>query len=218
VANFHTASNLAPPDFARALNALLPAAIRVRSADEVPLEFHARWSAEAKTYRYSIDRSQVISPFRFRFALHHPYPLDFDAMRAAARCFEGEHDFTTFAASSGSEEDDRERNVIRRIDRSELIAGPPDCERHRAQSFSAQSSPGPGEWIYVVRGRSFLRHMVRRIVGTLLEVGRGRVQPNDIAHLFELRDRSRCGAMAPAHGLCLISVEYPSAPPAPPPL
>ena len=210
VANFHTTSALAPADFARALNALLPPLIRVRSAEEVPPDFHARWSAEAKTYRYAIDRSKVMSPFRFRYALHHPYPLDFEAMSAAARCFEGEYDFTTFAASTGSEEDDRERNVVRTIDSSELIAGPAEYENHLAQSFIAQSSPGLGEWIYEVRGRSFLRHMVRRIVGTLLEVGRGRFQPSDIAHLLELRDRSRSGPMAPAHGLCLVSVEYPS--------
>jgi len=212
VANFHTASGLSPIDFARALNALLPPAIRVRSAAEVSPDFHARWSAKAKTYRYSIDRSQVPSPFRFRYALHHPYTLDFDAMSAAAKCFEGEHDFTTFAASTGSDEDDRERNVVRTINRSELIAGPAECEAleaAEAQLLSAQSYPGHGEWIYVVRGQSFLRNMVRRIVGTLLEVGRGRIQPTEIPALFELRDRSRSGPTAPAHGLCLVSVDYP---------
>jgi tRNA pseudouridine38-40 synthase len=226
VANFHTASDLAPADFARALNALLPPAIRVRSAEEVPPEFHARWSAVAKTYRYSIDRSPVLSPFRFRYALHYPYPLDFTAMSEAAKCFEGEHDFSTFAASTGSDEDDRDRNVVRTIDRSELLAGPAECEAHEAtqaagpagaQPFSAQSHSGPGEWIYVVRGQSFLRNMVRRIVGTLLEVGRGRLRPSEIPALFELRDRSRSGPTAPAHGLCLVSVDYRNSPEAPPP-
>lgn len=210
VATFQTACKLAPGELARALNALLPPAIRVRSAEEVPPEFHARWSAEAKTYRYSIDRGHIMSPFRFRYALHHPYPLDFDAMSAAARCFEGEHDFTTFAASTGSEADDRDRNVVRTIDRSELIAGSAECEGQQEQFFGAQSLPGPGEWIYVVRGKSFLRHMVRRMAGTLLEVGRGRLQPADIAALFELRDRSRSGPTAAAQGLCLVSVEYPA--------
>jgi len=214
-ANFHTACDLEPQQLAHALNSLLPPTIRVRSAEEVAPDFHARWCAEAKTYRYSIHRGSVISPFRFRYALHHPYALDFDAMRAAAECFEGTHDFTTFAASSGSEEDDRDRIVSRTIDRSELIAGPAECEGLGPLAFEPQSLPGPGEWIYVVRGKSFLRHMVRRIVGTLLEVGRGRLKPSDIPGLFELRDRSRSGPTAPAHGLCLVSVEYPSAPAGP---
>ena len=210
VASFQTGCKLAPGELVRALNALLPPSIRARTAEEAPLNFHARWSAEAKTYRYSIDRGHFISPFRYRYALHHPYPLDFDAMSVAATCFEGEHDFTTFVASTGSEEDDRERNVVRTIDRSELIAGPTECEDEQARPVSVRALPGPGEWIYVVQGKSFLRNMVRRIVGTLLDVGRGRLQPADIPALFELRDRSRSGPTAPAHGLCLVSVQYPA--------
>ncbi len=212
VASFQTGSDLAPREFARALNALLPAAIRVRVAEEAAPDFHARWCAEAKTYRYAIDRSTVISPFRFRYTLHHPYSLDFAAMNEAASLFEGQHDFTTFAASSGSEEDDRERVVVRTIDRSELIAGAAECAEYESRGFDGQPTPGSEEWIYIVRGRSFLRHMVRRIVGTLLEVGRGRLKPGDIPGLFELGDRSRSGPTAPAHGLCLVSVEYPEVP------
>ncbi len=123
VANFKTESHLTPQELSHALNALLPPAIRVRAAEEVPLDFHARWCAEAKTYRYSIYRGRVLPPFRWRYVLHHPHPLDFDAMNAAARCFGGQHDFTTFAASSGSEEDDRDRVTLRTIHRSEMIAG-----------------------------------------------------------------------------------------------
>jgi len=216
VANFKTESHLAPEELAHGMNALLPPAVRVLSAEEAAPDFHARWCAQAKTYRYSIYRGRVLPPFLWRYVLHHPYPLDFAAMSEAARCFEGQHDFTTFAASSGSDEEDLGRNVLREIYRSEIIAGPAECLDHGSRPFDAVPAPGPGEWIYVVRGKSFLRHMVRKIVGALLEVGRGRLQPSDIPLLFELRDRSRSGPTAPAHGLCLLSVEYPGAAPASP--
>jgi tRNA pseudouridine38-40 synthase len=213
VANFKTESHLTPQELARGMNALLPPSIRVRGAEEVDMDFHARWCAEAKTYRYSIYRGPVLPPFLCRYVLHHPYPLNFAAMSEAARCFEGQHDFTTFAASSGSEEDDLDRNVLRAIYRSEMIAGPAECLGLELGSgpFDAQPVPGPDVWIYVVRGKSFLRHMVRKIVGALLEVGRGRLQPDDIPRLLELRDRARSGPTAAAHGLCLLSVEYPGA-------
>lgn len=208
VASFTTECRIELPDLVRAANAKLPPAIRVRSAEQVATEFHARWDAAAKTYRYLIDRGQVSSPFSCRYALHHPYPLDFAAMREAAQRFEGEHDFTTFAASSGSEEEDRERTVVRTIERSEIITGAGDVVLEFPR-FDSGSSAGTCLLIYVVRGKSFLRHMVRRMVGTLLEVGRGRLAPTDIDRLIELRDRSRSGPTVPPRGLCLASVEYP---------
>lgn len=208
-ASFRTESDLTPGDFARALNALLPPAIRIRAAEEAGPDFHARWCAIAKTYRYTIERGPVISPFRFRYALHHPYPLDLAAMRDAARCFEGTHDFSTFAASSGSEEEDCDRDARRTIYRSEIIAGQNEVTDCGPGFPDAPSAPAPSEWIYEVRGKSFLRHMVRKTVGTLLEVGRGRLRPSDIAGLLDVRDRTRSGPTAPAHGLCLVSVEYP---------
>jgi tRNA pseudouridine38-40 synthase len=215
VANFKTESRLAPEELAHATNALLPPAVRVRSAEEAMPDFHARWCAEAKTYRYSIYRGRVLPPFLRRYVLHHPYPLDFAAMSEAASCFEGHHDFSTFAASSGSDEDDLDRNVIRAIYRSEMVAAPDERLSHGSRPFDPDRALGPDEWIYVVRGKSFLRHMVRKIVGTLLEVGRGRLQPADIPRLLELRDRARSGPTVPARGLCLLSVEYPAAPPTP---
>ena len=106
--------------------------------------------------------------------------------------FEGEHDFTSFAASSGSEEDDRDRNMVRVIYSSEIVREP---ERE--------------EIAYVVRGQSFLRYMVRKIVGTLIEVGKGRLTPEDIPRIFELRDRSQSGPTMPPEGLYLVSLEHP---------
>jgi len=111
-------------------------------------------------------------------------------MAEAARLLEGEHDFTSFAASTGSEEEDRDRTPIRHIFRSEIVEASEELN-------------------YVVRGRSFLRYMVRKIVGTLLEVGKGKLTPGDISLLFDLRDRSKSGPTVPPHGLCLMSVEYP---------
>jgi tRNA pseudouridine38-40 synthase len=192
VAHFKTQSGLTAQEFQRSLNALIPPAIRVMAAEEVGPNFHARWQAQGKTYRYRIYRGRVLPPFEYRRVLHYPWPLDEEAMAAAARLFEGEHDFSSFAASSGSEDDDRDRNMIRTIYSSEIVR-----------------EPGREEIAYVVRGQSFLRYMVRKIVGTLLEAGRGRFSPADVADLFTLRDRSRSGPTVPPEGLFLVSIEHP---------
>jgi tRNA pseudouridine38-40 synthase len=208
VVSFKTHSELAPEEFGRGCNALLPPSIRVREAEEVGPDFHARWMAQAKTYVYSIYRGAVVPPFRWRYVLHVPQELDFAAMAEAARYFEGEHDFTSFSASTGSEEKDRDQTMIRSIFRSELIdqagssgAAPASsiCDHHLSRE----------EWIYVIRGTSFLRYMVRKIIGTLLQAGRGRLSASEIPHLLARRDRGCCGPTAPPHGLCLQSVEYP---------
>jgi tRNA pseudouridine38-40 synthase len=191
VAHFKTHSDLAAEEFQRALNALLPPTIRVMAAEEMGMDFHSRWHAQAKTYRYRIYRGSVVPPFEHGRVLHFPWPLDDSAMAAAAPLFEGEHDFTSFAASTGADEDDGERNMLRVIFSSEIVR---------------ESSDELG---YIVRGRSFLRYMVRKIVGTLLEVGRGRISPQDIPALFDARDRSRSGPTVPAEGLYLVSLEYP---------
>jgi tRNA pseudouridine38-40 synthase len=216
VANFFTASALAPGEFARGLNALLPPAIRIRDAVEVGPDFHARWQSQAKTYVYRIYRGKAVPPFHWRYVLHDSYALDFDAMAEAARAFVGEHDFTTFAASSGSEEVDQDRLTQRAVYSSDLIACGKEQPSPSARDFMSISPgdlpcplPGPHEWVYVVRGKSFLRHMVRKMVGALLEVGRGRLAPCDIPRLLELRDRTQSGPTAPPQGLCLLSIEYP---------
>jgi tRNA pseudouridine38-40 synthase len=198
VANFKSHSDLSAGEFQRAFNALLPPSIRVVAAEEAGSDFHARWNAVAKTYRYRIFRGRVVPPFVWRYVQHDPYPLDFDAMAEAARKFEGEHDFTSFAASTGSEEDDRERTMTRVIYCSEMV-----------RVTGEESLTSAEEWIYVVRGKSFLRYMVRKIAGTLVDVGRGKLRPDDMPKLFELRDRSKSGPTMPPHGLCLAEVKYP---------
>jgi tRNA pseudouridine38-40 synthase len=192
VASFKTRSALTAEELQRALNALLPAAIRVVAAEEMGPDFHARWQAMEKTYHYRIFRGPVVSPFEYQRVLHYPYPLEEEAMVAAARCFVGEHDFSSFAASSGSEDADKDRSPVRMICRSEL----------------KRAADGQ-EIIYEVLGKSFLRYMVRKIVGTLLDVGRGKLRAEDIPALFEARDRSRSGPTAPPEGLYLVSLKYP---------
>ena len=201
VANFKTHAELSAGEFQRAFNALLPPSIRVVDAEEAGPDFHARWNAVAKTYRYRIFRGRVVPPFLWRYVQHDPFPMDFEAMAEAARAFEGEHDFTSFAASTGSEEDDRERTMTRVIYRSEMI-----------RVAVAESLDSAEEWVYKVRGKSFLRYMVRKIAGTLVDVGRGKLCPDDIPKLFDLRDRSKSGPTMPPQGLCLAHVEYPDVP------
>ena len=191
VASFRTQSALSAAEFQRALNALLPPAIRIVGSEEVGPDFSARWSARGKTYRYRIYRGKVVPPMLWRYVLHYPFPLDEDAMRDAAARFVGTHDFASFAASTGSEEDDKERSTEREIYSTEL-ARSPDAE----------------ELVFTVRGRSFLRYMVRKMVGTLLDVGRGKLQPADIDRLYEIRDRSKSGPTVPPHGLCMVCVEH----------
>ncbi len=192
VASFKTNSSLGAQEFQRALNALLPPSVRVVQAEEVGRDFHARWHALGKTYRYRIFRGRVVPPFDWKYVLHYPYPLNEEAMGEAAKEFEGEHDFSSFAASSGSEEDDRDRNMVKEIYRSEILR-----------------MPGTEEMLYEVRGRSFLRYMVRNMVGTLLEVGRGRFSANDVVKMFDVKDRTKSGPTVPPHGLYLVGLEYP---------
>ncbi len=191
VGSFRTQSALSAEEFQRALNALLPQAIRILGSEEVGPDFDARWSARGKIYRYRIYRGKVVPPMIWRYVLHYPFPLDEEAMRDAAARFAGTHDFASFAASTGSEEDDKERSTEREMFSAELVR-----------------SPDNEELVFTVRGRSFLRYMVRKMVGTLLDVGRGRLKPDDIDRLFELRDRSKSGPTVPPQGLVMVEVQH----------
>ena len=189
VGSFRTQSALSAAEFQRALNALLPHEIRIVGCDEVGPTFNARWSARGKTYRYRLYRGKVVPPFIHRYVLHYPFPLDEDRMRDAAARFVGMHDFTSFAASTGSEEDDRERSTEREIFSTDL-----------------SRSPDNEELVFTVKGRSFLRYMVRKMMGSLLDVGRGKLAPEDIDRLFELKDRSKSGPTVPPQGLVMVEV------------
>jgi tRNA pseudouridine38-40 synthase len=180
VAAFTIANPIPPANLRRALNRLLPHSIRILSTEEVAADFHPRYHAKAKTYEYRVVRTEVCSPLDWPWVHHHPYPLDEDRMRQLARVFEGEHDFTAFAAS-----DERDAEVYSKV----------------RTIFSSQLIDEPGRLVYRVRGSGFLKHMVRNIVGTLLEAGKGNIE--DLAVL-----PAKSGPTVPAKGLFLLRVEY----------
>jgi len=192
-----------PPDvLVRAINAHVPDAIRVTAAAEVPASFHPRFAAHSKTYRYRILNSDVASPFERRYAWHVPGSLDLEAMGAAARMLEGEHDFAAFQAA-GSDVVTTVRTVMTsRIAecgvRIDWGAPAPTAIRH----------PPSAMLCYEITGTGFLRHMVRTIVGTLVEIGRGRRPADSAAQLLAVGDRALAGPTAPAGGLFLVAVDY----------
>jgi tRNA pseudouridine38-40 synthase len=181
VAAFSIENPIPTDNLRRAMNRLLPHAIRVLAAYEAPPAFHPRHDAIAKTYEYRIFRGEICSPFERRYVNHHPYPLDVDRIIRTAPWFEGEHDFSAFAASD--ERDALGLSQVRTI-------------------FSSRAELTGQRLIYRVRGSGFLKHMVRNMVGTLLEVGKGNRTESGLL--------ARSGATAPACGLFLILVEYPT--------
>ncbi len=185
VASFTLVRDVPADVVLRSLNAKLPPEIRVRSAEEAPASFHARFDARQKTYRYRLWNADVLDPFERAYAWHVPGPLDVAAMAEAARLVEGEHDFAAFQTVGGA-------------------PGPTT----RVVSRSALRACGDGLLTYEVTGDGFLRHMVRAMVGTLLEVGRGRRRPEWMRAVVASRDRAQAGRTAPAHGLFLVRVEY----------
>lgn len=193
VANFRTECPIPCPNLVKALNDTLPIAIRVRKAEEVPAEFHARHSAKAKTYRYRILQGAVCLPFLARYVYHHSYPLDCGRMAQAAQMLEGEHDFTSFAGSDPArkEKEQQDNSNVRLV----------SCSRITVRKELRMI-------VYEIRGSGFLHHMVRNIVGTLLEVGSGKLSPEDIPRILDARDRGKAGPTAPASGLWLVKVEY----------
>jgi tRNA pseudouridine38-40 synthase len=177
VANFKTRTRIPTDGLHRALNALLPPTVRILRVEEVPVDFHARWHARGKSYRYRILRAEICPPFEHRHVYHYPYPLDEEPMLRAAPLFEGEHDFSTFGTWDPEEKD---KSRLRTVYSSRL-----------------ERDPDRQELVYFVHGRAFLRYMVRKIVGTLIDIGKGRLQPEDIPRLFEARDRSLAGPTVP---------------------
>lgn len=182
VANFRANCRLTDLELVRALNAMLPYDIRVMAAERVPFSFHSRKSAKSKIYRYRIKTSPIISPFDYRYVLHYPYPLDVEAMQKAASLFEREDDFSAFSSN-------KYRHPIRRVLQSKLeMVG--------------------DELVFTIEANGFLRYMVRTIVGTLIMVGRGKLNPDDIETLFKEKKRTPSSPTAPAKGLCLVRVNY----------
>jgi tRNA pseudouridine38-40 synthase len=187
IAAFSMENPIPLPNLRKAMNRLLPASIRVITAAEAAPDFHPRFQALAKTYEYRIMREEVCPPLEWRYVHHHPYPLDTDRMLACTPLLEGEHDFTAFAAADDRDEEGRSK--VRTI-------------------FHSRMEVRDGRLIYRVRGSGFLKHMVRNVVGSLLEAGRGNLDEAGLRALLEPGCARHAGPTAPAKGLFLIGVEY----------
>jgi tRNA pseudouridine38-40 synthase len=172
----------------RALNATLPDAVRVTAVDEAPADFNARFAAIGKVYEYRIWNGPVVPPFERRYVWHVPQKLDLDRMREAGRALIGRHDFTAFRAA-GSEVATSERTL-------------------RCLNVEATDDAEAEKVTLVVAGDGFLRHMVRAIAGTLVDVGLRRRSIDSVAAALASRDRAQAGATAPALGLFLVRVDY----------
>ena len=215
VASFALAAPIPPENLQRALNRALPPAIRILEARIVPGTFHARHSAVAKTYEYRLFRGAICPPFVAPYVYACSWQMDVEALQRAARIFEGRHDFMSFAATdpgqtSRSLEEDAEPEE-RPLPRPGFQVEPPAPATVRtifSSVWEMRPSPEGGLLVYRVRGSGFLHHMVRNLVGTMLDVGRGRTRVDEISGILAVRSRTAAGPTAPARGLFLCSVEY----------
>lgn len=198
VASFSLNARIPETNLLRALNRTLPESIRILSAEHAAPEFHARHAAQAKTYEYCIFRGDICPPWTARFAWALHWPLDLERMQAAAQLVIGTHDFTSFAAT--------DPDLTTRC-------ADPDSGQLRVRGnirtlFASQWREQGDLFLYRVRGNGFLHHMVRNLVGTFIDAGRGEISPEDVLRILAARSRSAAGATAPARGLFLDRVDY----------
>jgi tRNA pseudouridine38-40 synthase len=192
VANFASAANIPCPGFLKGLNSMLPPDIRILAATDTGPDFHARRSACAKTYFYNICNTPIQIPTERLYSAHIPYNLDIDAMEDALACLQGSHDFSSFEASGSRDpENTGGRGAIREI---------------LAARINLQDKGGRIR--ITLTGDGFLRHMVRNIAGTLIQVGKSAITVQDFKKILAAQDRSCAGPTAPAHGLFLKEVHY----------
>lgn len=187
VASFDLDNPIPLDNLRRALNRLLPRSIRVLDVTEAESTFHARFSARAKTYEYRIYRGQTCPPFLRLYVHHHPYPLDEAALLESSSVYEGEHDFSAFAASD-------EKDALGHSKRRTI--------------FSSHAFRDGDLLIYRVHGSGFLKHMVRMMVGALVEVGKGNLDRAALLSRLEGDFPGKAGPSVPAAGLFLVSVDY----------
>lgn len=183
-ANFKTRSRMNENQWLKALNSLLPPDIAIKKVAIAPSDFHARFSARGKTYKYQILNQPIPSALCRNYVWHIPYPLKVNEMRKAAKFLIGKHDFSSFRASSCSAE-----NPVRTIKKLTIT---------KKDGFIK----------FIIEADAFLHHMVRNIVGTLVEVGMGRLPPDAIKTILHARDRKKAGRTAPPQGLFLVKVIY----------
>jgi len=182
VVNFHTQSPLATANILRGLNALLPPDIVVKEVEEVDETFHARFSAKSRTYRYVICRR--LRAIGRHYSWFVPYALEFDLLQQVAGQVLGEHDFQSFCPPKA------------------------EVEHHWCIVYRSEWHQQGDQWVYEIEANRFLHHMVRILVGTMVDIGRGRWRLEDFRRILEARDRSTAGPTAPAKGLFLVKVSY----------
>jgi len=185
VASVRTRTEHGVATLQRALNAVLPVDVRIVAVEDALTEFHARFDAVSKTYEYRIANTPFVSAFQHRYVWHVPGVLNVEAMRQGAQALLGRHDFAAFQATGGDVHT-TERTILSIAVESDLLAG----------------------LIIRVTGDGFLRHMVRTIAGTLVDVGLGRWPASQVAEILRGCDRARAGRAAPASGLFLVRVDY----------
>ncbi len=215
VASFSLRAPIPPENLLRAVNRTLPPSIRISEAKMVRSTFHARHSAIAKTYEYRILRGTdsppfLCPPFLARYVYACPWPLPLDALQSCARLFEGEHDFLSFAATDPDLAHRESDPVAAQIQNAKPPTIPPESTiRTIFSSAWEQRLTEDGELlVYRIRGNGFLHHMVRNLVGTMIDVARGQLALAEIPSILAARSRSEAGPTAPARGLFLHSVDY----------
>jgi len=197
VANFKTNNHISLEKLQRALNGLLPKGIAIAKAEEVSLDFHSRFAAKSKIYRYTILNSSSPSPFLRDTAYFYRYPLDTSLMQSEAKCLLGKHDFQAFCASGSSV-----KNTLRTIKRISIKKSTYNLQ---PTTYNLKDTP---LIIIEIEADGFLYNMVRNIVGTLLEIGRGRFKKGVLRKILLSKNRRLAGPTAPAQGLCLVKVRY----------
>lgn len=237
-ANFKTTLQLKESSWVKAINSMLPDDIVVKSAEYVPMEFHARYSAKSKVYQYIILNSEQPSTFLRNYVWHIKQPLDIQAMKDAAGYLTGTHDFSSFRASECGA-----KSAVRTLDRLEITVAPYPLPQEgwflptlnivgvgealaSPVSWATKVAPTqPPELsvckyqpqgkgvnskvvLFTFEARSYLQHMVRNIVGTLAETGKGKLKPSDVKAILEKKDRRCAGPAAPPYGLFLMEIRY----------
>ena len=207
VASFALQARIPPENLRLALNRTLPHSIRIVQAEAVPGTFHARHSTVAKSYEYRVFRGDICPPFLARYVYACSWPLDVEALQMSAQLFVGEHDFMSFAAT----DPDLNSRSCPEVDSEATAPGPAARGAVRtifSSHWEERRSEAGDLLIYRVRGNGFLHHMVRNLVGTMLDVGRGRRPLAEIPSIIAARSRAAAGPTAPPLGLFLHSVEY----------
>jgi len=193
VVSFKLDNSIPTEKIASALNTSLPPGIRILKAEEKPVGFHARYDAKNKEYEYLIFNGEIMPPQYANLAWHVRPKLDLEAMKQAAKAFKGKHDFKSFCAARSDDKD------FVRIMYSVSL---------RKRKIKIWTGDEVSLLSFRIKGNGFLYKMVRNIVGTLVEVGLGRIEPSEVKKIIKAQDRKAAGRTAPAHGLCLLKVNY----------